>query len=115
MTLTLLDYLKHRKGETICVVDSDYDGEFYFEYGDDMDKWDRAMNKIASKLTIEEFCTNGAVKVKLGNLIQKHMNQIIKADIFNSNDVDDIMNDMTEILAGYVSEKWLEKFANCLD
>lgn len=112
--MTLLDYMKIHDEEELVVEDSEYDTEFYFSYDpENADRWDRAMYKIASKLTIKNK-KNGYIFVDLAEVIKKSMPAIIKADIFKSNDIDDIMDDMTNILAGYVSESWLEKFANCL-
>lgn len=112
MTL-FLDYMKTHN-EELVVEDSEYDTEFYFTYDpENADRWDRAMHKIASKLTIKNK-KNGVIFVDLAEVIKRSMPKIIEADIFKSNDIDDIMEDMTNILAGYVSESWLEKFADCL-
>jgi hypothetical protein len=111
--MTLADYLKQTdEGTEVTVWDNDYDTEFYF-YNQDLDLWDAIMWKLADKLTVVTV-NGGGVVVDLAGLIERNLPNIEAADLFYSADIDDIMDDMMDILAGGVSEEWLVKFVNCL-
>lgn len=109
--MKLYDYLKLMPDdEELTVWDNDYDGEYYFYGGlSENDSWD-TLSKV---LTVEKIYRNGVV-VNLSEMIKKHMKDIEEAGLFNDTDIDTIMKDMPNILAGNVSEKWMEKFAAIL-
>lgn len=110
--MKLIDVInKHEDGDEITVWDNTYDMETYFYKNDNESDWDKAMNKIASVLYVVEERDDGVV-VDLYNLIEKHLHKI--QDLFYCNDIDFIMNDMANIFAGHVSEKWMNKFADVL-
>ena len=114
--MKLYDYLeKMPEGEELTVWDIDYDTEFYFYSQDpaDMDDWDNAMMELSKLLTITEIRTNG-VTVNLSEIIEKHLDNDGMDDLFYDVDIDEIMDDIHNIIAGNVSEKWIKKFVNIL-
>ena len=50
----------------------------------------------------------------MSELIERNIEALDKADLFNDCDVDSIMEDMERILAGYVIESWLTEFVEVL-
>ena len=111
--MTLKAYLqKTPKGEEITVWDNTYDIETYF-YNQVEDSWDNAMMKLASKLNVVDIQNNG-VTVDMYDLIERNIDNPEFEELFIDVDVDTIMEDMQDILAGYVSEEWLVRFVNCL-
>ena len=111
--MTLKEYLlKTPKGEEITVWDNTYDIEVYF-YNQDETYWDTLMMELADKLNVVDI-TNDGVVVDMYDLIERNIADIEAADLFVSADVDDIMDDIENILAGYVSEAWLERFIDSL-
>ncbi len=108
--MTLYNYLELMpKGEELTVWDKDYDMETYFYGGKPDDKWDKAMSDLSKLLTVEEIRSNG-VTVNLSKIIENKINELNKADLFIRCDIDSIMDDIDNILAGNVSENWLEQF-----
>jgi hypothetical protein len=55
------------------------------------------------------------VVCNFSDLIEKNMDKLKEADLFIDYDIDCIMSDFDNIISGYVSENWLEKFVNCLN
>lgn len=114
--MKLYDLLQNSNDE-ITVWDRDYDVEMYFygtHYGGTSnDNWDKSMAELSKRLDVVVFSTHG-VTVNMSELIEKNLENIKKTDLFISNDIDDIMEDMPNIIAGHVSEKWLEKFVSAL-
>lgn len=53
--------------------------------------------------------------MNLSDVIEKNLDNLTKADLFIDNDLDSIMVDMENILAGNVSGNWMEKFVECLE
>lgn len=104
--MTLYDVLP-RDGEEFAVSDRDYDSEYYFYFSDNGDKWDIAMMELAKKLTL-----TGEHEVNLSELIESKMSNL--NDLFIDCDIDSIMDDMENILAGNVSEEWLTNFVNMI-
>jgi len=112
--MTLKDYLMQTsEGEEITVWDDTYDIEVYF-YNQTGDAWDDAMMDFASKLDIVDVKNSGVV-VDMYGLIERNIDALEASDLFIHPDVDSIMDDMENILAGYVSEDWLVKFVSCLN
>ena len=111
--MTLYEYLEQTTDWEITVWDKDYDIETYFYKTNGKDKWDKAMNDLAKLLTILRFSKDGLV-VNLAEVIEKKLPQLEKADLFKVCKIDWIMNDLDSILAGNVSENWLEEFVEAL-
>lgn len=111
--MTLYEYLEQTTDWEVTVWDKDYDIETYFYKTDGKDKWDKAMNDLAKLLTISRFSKDGLV-VNLAEIIEKKLPQLEKADLFIKCKIEPIMNDIDNILAGNVSESWLEKFVEAL-
>ena len=115
--ITLYDYLELTKeGEEITVIDVDYDIETYFykyESNNNLRLWNESMKKLSQLLTVKKIYSH-AIAVNLSDIIEKKLLALEKANLFNYCDIDSIMEDIDKILAGNVSEKWLEKFVNIL-
>ena len=111
--MTLYEYLEQTTDWEVTVWDKDYDIVTYFYKTDGKDKWDKAMNDLAKLLTISRFSKDGLV-VNLAEIIEKKLPQLEKADLFIKCKIEPIMNDIDNILAGNVSESWLEKFVEAL-
>lgn len=113
--MTLYEYIKSAPdGEEIAVHDQDYDMESYF-YNDDVDGdvWQEDMLKLARLLTVIESDGNH-VTVNFSNLIIKKLDKLEAANLFIRCNTNAIMNDIDNILAGYVSEEWLTRFVKVL-
>ena len=112
--MKLYDYIKLMpEGEELTVWDKDYDMETYFYGGKPDDKWDKVMFDLSKLLTIEEIRNNG-VTVNLSEIIENKLENLNKADLFIRCDIDSIMDDIDNILAGNVSENWMEQFVAAL-
>ena len=101
------------EGEELTVWDKDYDMETYFYGGKPDDKWDKAMCDLSKLLTITEIRTGGVI-VNLSEVIENNMDNLNKSDLFIRCDIDSIMDDIDNILAGNVSENWMEQFVVAL-
>lgn len=113
--MTLFDYIASTpEGEEITVWDSVYDMETYF-YNQENDAWDKAMLDLAKKLNVIEISSNG-VTVDLYDLISRNIDDIRDSALFYDPDldVDEVMDNMEDILAGNVSEFWFESFVDFL-
>ena len=102
------------EGEELTVWDKDYDMETYFYGGEPEDKWDKAMSDLSKLLTIEEIRSDG-VTVNLSEIIEIKTDKLDKANLFIECDIDSIMDDIANILAGNVSEEWMEEFVVALN
>lgn len=112
--MKLYDYIKLMpEGEELTVWDKDYDMETYFYGGKPDDKWDKAMSDLSRLVTIEEIRNNG-VTVNLSEIIENKLEDLNKVDLFIRCDIDSIMDDIDNILAGNVSENWMEQFVAVL-
>ena len=112
--MTLYDYLNLMpEGEELTVWDKDYDMETYFYGGKPDDAWDQAMSDLSELLTITEI-RSGGVFVNLSDVIEKKINELSDTNLFIRCDIDSIMYDMDNILAGNVSEAWMQKFVSVL-
>ena len=113
--MTLYDYLNLMpEGEELTVWDKDYDMETYFYGGKPDDAWDKAMSDLSQLLTITEIRSGGVV-VNLSYVITMNIDEIIEASLFHApTNIDDIMEEMTDILGGNVSENWMERFVSAL-
>lgn len=114
--MTLLDFInRFSNGEEITVVDNIYDMETYFYAGTPSSKWDKAIFDLASKLEVLSSSEDSAwAEVNLSELIERNIDNPELSELFYDVDIDSIMDDIDNILAGAVSEEWLEKFVNCL-
>lgn len=112
--MTLYDYLELMpEGEELTVWDKDYEMETYFYGGKPDDKWDKAMSDLSKLLTVEEIRNNG-VTVNLSEIIENKLESLDKTDLFIRCDIDSIMDDIDSILAGNVSENWMDRFVVAL-
>ena len=113
--MKLYDYLSLMKnGDELTVWDKEYDVEMYFYNENNIeDSWDNSMIELSKLLTIEAIRPHG-VTVNLSEIIEKHINDLDKADLFITCDIDCIMMDIENIMAGNVGEKWMESFVNVL-
>lgn len=127
-----LDYLKNHKSATLyeymmkhsdefefTVFDTDYDIETYFYNPSDPenpDEWETAMLEIAKLLPINNSVEPDIdeIIVDLGQLIMCHLETIKKTDLFSTNNIDEIVESMPSILAGNVSQEWMNKFIDVL-
>ena len=113
--MKLYDYISLMPdGEELTVWDKDYDMETYFYGGEPEDKWDKAMSDLSKLLTVEEIKNNG-VTVNLSEIIERKTDKLDKANLFIRCDIDSIMDDIDNILAGNVSEEWMEEFVVALN
>lgn len=71
------------------------------------------MLKLARLLTVIESDGNH-VTVNFSNLIVKKLDKLEAANLFIRCNTNAIMNDIDNILAGYVSEEWLTRFVKVL-
>lgn len=101
------------EGEELTVWDKDFDIETYFYGGKPDDKWDKAMSDLSKLLTVEEIRNNG-VTVNLSEIIENKLDNLDKAELFIRCDIDSIMDDIDNIIAGNVSENWMEQFVAAL-
>ena len=112
--MKLLDYISQSSCEEVVVHDTVYDVEFYFYSNDSSDLWDDSVNRIAAELEVTDVEDEGIVTVALSELISSKMKQLRFIDLFNSYDIDDIMDDIMNIFAGFTSAAWMCNFADAL-
>lgn len=112
--MKLYDYLKTlEEGTELTVWDTDYDIESYFYNDEPDDDWQTSMLELAKLLDVIEVKKRGVI-VNLSEVIEKKLNELKEANLFRRCTVDSIMNDMENILSGYVSERWLKDFIDVL-
>ena len=112
--MTLYDYLNLMpEGEELTVWDKDYGMETYFYGGKPDDAWDKAMSDLSQLLTITEIRSGGVI-VNLSEIIENKLDSLDETNLFIRCDIDSIMDDIDNILAGYVSESWMQKFVAAL-
>ena len=113
--MTLYNYLSLMPdGEELTVWDKDYDIETYFySKADKLDNWDKSIIELSKLLTIAEIRADGVI-VNLAEIIEANISKLKKTDLFIYCNIVDIMDDIDNILAGYVSEEWLEEFVKVL-
>lgn len=102
-------------GTEITVTDKDYYMESYFYSGAGGDLWDDAMERLAKLLDIIEIKNDFTVETNLSELIENKIDELEKADLFIECDIDAIMEDIENILAGNVTERWLDRFVKVLE
>lgn len=114
MKMKLYDYLVTlEEGTELTVWDVDYNIESYFYNDEADDDWQTSMLELAKLLDVIEIKEYGVV-VNLSKVIEKKLNELKKADLFIKCNIDSIMNDMKNILSGYVSEEWFKEFVDVL-
>lgn len=113
--MTLYEYIKQTEDFEIAVFDKDYDIEVYFYKSDseELDDWDKSMEKLSKLLTVENISSRGVV-TNLSELIKNKLKDIEKSELFYVVDIDYIMDDIEPIISGNVSEDWLKEFVNSL-
>lgn len=113
--MTLYDYLELMpEGEELTVWDVDYDMEVYFYGGNPGDVWSKSLSDLSKLLTITEIRTGGVI-VNLSYVIEMNIDEIREADLFHECSIDQVMESMESILAGNVSEAWMQKFVSALE
>ena len=103
--MKLYDILVETDDE-VTVWDVDYDTECYF-YGDDDN-----LLELSKYIDVVEVRKNGVI-CDICGLINKNLNNL--KDLFEVDEVDDIMADWDAIISGYVSDEWMEKFVEVLE
>ena len=112
--MTLYEYMKSKEEDSeFTVHDKEYLMESYFYNDAPEDDFDIGREIIAKSLDIIET-KDYKITVNLSDLVKKKLDKIKEANLFINNTLDDIMLDMENILSGYVSEKWMIKFAKVL-
>lgn len=112
--MKLLDYISQSQCDEVVVHDTVYDIELYFYGSDSSDQWNDAVNRIAAELEVTDVEDEGIVTVALSDLIISKMEQLRFLDLFKSYGIADIMDDMMNIFAGFVSGAWMCNFADAL-
>lgn len=117
--MTLYEYLLKLEEDTeVTVHDAVYEMEIYFNnYFDEEISWDNSMKELSKLLTIKKIvrCTDTTyVTVNLSEVIENKINELKKSDLFIRCNVDSIMYDIDNIIAGYVSENWMKQFVDVL-
>lgn len=108
--MKLYDYLSLMpEGNELTVWDKDYDIETYFysDRPDSDDRWGKSMWKLTEILDIAQINENGVI-VNLADVIKRNIDKF--SELFESRDIDDIMEDIPNIFAGNVSEDWMDQF-----
>lgn len=101
-------------GCELTVWDEDYDIELYFfNVVGAKDSWYKSMIELSRLLEIKHIYRDG-VTVNLAEIIEEHLEDLDKANLFIHCDIDSIMDDIEAIISGYVSEEWMEEFVNVL-
>lgn len=113
--MTLYDYLSLMEdGYELTVWDEDYDIESYFYNVINVeDSWDKSMIELSKLLNVKEIRNNGVV-VNLSKIIEDNLENLSKSNLFIECDIDLIMDDIENIISGYVDEKWMEIFVDAL-
>ena len=112
--MKLYEYLTTlEEGTELTVWDKEYDMETYFYNDEADDDWQTSMLELAKLLDVIEVKERGVV-VNLSEVIEKKLNELKEADLFIKCNIDSIMNDIQNILAGYVSEEWFKEFVDVL-
>lgn len=112
--MTLYEYLNSvPEGAEVTVWDTVYDIETYFYNEEPDDRWSTAVSDLSKLLTVKEIHETG-VSVNLSELLEEHIDNLRDAELFIKCDIDAIMYNIDLILAGNVSEDWMEKFVAVL-
>ena len=113
--MMLYEYIRNlAKYEEVSVCDNVYDMIAYFYNDPQTDEWQRAIMKLAKKLTVKEVVHTTKVIVNLSEVVEKNIDNLKKADLFTRCNIDAIMYDMSNILSGYVSERWMNDFVKAI-
>lgn len=112
--MKLYDYLVTlEEGTELTVWDVDYNIESYFYNDEADDDWQTSMLELAKLLDVIKIKERGVV-VNLSEVIENKLKELKEADLFIKCNIDSIMNDIQNILAGYVSEEWFKEFVDVL-
>ena len=120
--MTLYDFLQKNKHKDITVFDNAYDTESYWNYCTmnerKKDSWDNSLMELAKKLNVvvveNQDDYSASVTCDISDLIERNMKNIAGTDLFIKNNIDAIMWDFDNIIGGYVSESWFDKFVGIL-
>lgn len=107
--MKLIEILK--KDQEFTCWDTDYDMEFYMELLDDTeDLYNKGMMAFARCVEVADISPSG-VTLKVTELIEHNLQDENFKKLFVDPDIDAVMDDWDNIMAGYASERWYGKFA----
>lgn len=106
--MKLIELLK--ENEEFTCWDTDYDMEFYMEKLDENDDYNKAMMAFARCVEVKDISPRG-LTLKVTELIESNLEREEFRDLFIDTDIDSVMYDWDNIMAGYASESWYSKFA----
>lgn len=110
--MKLIEVLK--KDEEFTCWDTDYDMEFYMELLDDSeDSYNKSMMALARCVDVADISPNG-LTLKVTELIEYNLQFDDFKELFIDPDIDAVMDDWDNIMAGYASESWYGKFAELI-
>lgn len=118
--MTLQELMNETHGKEIIVHDTNYDMEAYFYGRSDWEsekEWqeeNKAKQTLASLLDIEDLDIdtdkeNITATVNLSGLIERNLDKLEQEDLFINPDINAIMDDMQNILAGYALRRESER------
>lgn len=118
VTMTLWEYIHNHtdEGSETFVRDSVYDTctYFYNDVPDPDSMWDMSIDELMKQFNVVENPTQNDVICNISEVLEKHIKQFKKKDLFINYDIDDIMDSWDNAVSGYVSDKWMQKFVECL-
>lgn len=103
----------YKKGLGVTLVDDIYGDEAYIEYDPNGDEFDKACYRVLSHIKGQRVKGDE-------EMIEMEMNSLdpwkkeIQA-LFNPQDWDDCLGELTMAFNGYVSEEWMVQLANIVD
>lgn len=109
--MKLIELLKEDQ-EWTCWDDT-YDGEFYMEKLEEDDDYNKAMMAFARCVDIADITPNGLV-LKVTELIERNLEREEFRKLFIDPDIDEVMYDWDNIMAGYAAVSWYAKFAELI-
>lgn len=112
--MKLSDYINLTEdGFEVSIFDKKY-GLIDDFYDDRNEKpWTQAKNDLLDLVTITRIYTYG-LEVDLSDLIEKNLDKMKAANLFDRYDMKDIMMGIWHVLNGNVPDEWLQKFVECL-
>lgn len=119
--VTLFEIMKtFEEGYEYTIHDVDYYTECYF-YSDfeSSDRFDKAIIELSKLLSVREIVeyedgNPSELTCDINGLIEMHIDDLKRHELFRSYDIDDIMDCWDAIISGNVSERWMEEFVNAL-
>ena len=113
--MKLSELLKTKEaGFELEVYDSNTDIIGYFYNDSVKDDWDKATWKLADALEVVEIFNDKTCSVNLWELVEKNIDKLKVANLFNDNSVEGIISIAHPIISGHISEADYAKFVDCL-